>query len=204
MLFTPSRRYENILRKKGYALIAGIDEAGKGAWAGPVVAAAVILPAAGRFPGVRDSKLLSPEAREELYADIVRKAVGWGVGVMSHEVIDTVGIVTATRRAMEKALSQLAPTPEYVLVDGVPFWKPDIPYEFVVKGDRHLTAIAAASIIAKVTRDRLLTQYHKEFEKYGFDQHKGYGTAEHQECLRVHGPSAIHRRTFAPVRKVAL
>jgi len=199
MLYRPTRRYENALRKKGYIRVCGIDEAGRGAWAGPIVAACVILPVNARLHGVRDSKLLTARKREQLYAEITRQAIAWGAGVISHEVIDRVGILRANRRAMEQALTKMKSSADYALIDGVPFWKPSLAHEFITGADRSITAVAAASIIAKVTRDELLRGYHKEYPEYGFDEHKGYGTKEHKKNLDAIGPSPIHRRSFRPM-----
>lgn len=201
MLYRPSRTYENALRKRGYSLICGIDEAGKGAWAGPIVAACAVLPISVRLKGLRDSKLLTAPKREELYVKICSQALAWSVGIVSNEVIDTVGIIKSNRRAMEQALDKLSIDPDYVLIDGVPFWKPETDHEFVVRGDRHLTSVAAASIIAKVTRDQILKNYHKEYPDYGFAEHKGYGTEAHREALFEFGPCPIHRRSYSPIRE---
>jgi len=178
------------------SLIAGVDEAGRGALAGPVVAAAVVW---GDTPleGLADSKRLSPAVRERLYDTIVERALGVGVGVVSHEVIDQINILKATMRAMEWAVAQLPMGPDWVLVDGnrVPAsLKPRV--TAMVRGDQTVACISAASIVAKVTRDRLMTGLAEGYPVYGFGRHKGYGTKDHYEALRCHGPSPVHRVSF--------
>lgn len=194
-------RREKILWKNGFQRVAGVDEAGRGAWAGPLVAAAVIFPdesgrkIARRLSGVRDSKTLTPKARERLFSIIIDVAVAWGVGVVSPATIDTKGIVEANRRAMNQALHALRVPPEYILIDAFAL-ATSVPTEAVPLGDDTVRCIAAASIIAKVMRDRLMRNLHTKYPHYGFDRHKGYGTFLHEQMLKRHGISSLHRKTF--------
>lgn len=189
-------------RRCGYRRIAGIDEAGRGPLAGPVVAAAVILPTRCRLPGVNDSKQLSESERERLYDAIFERAVGVGIGSADAGEIDQLNILEATRLAMRRALGSLIPSPDYLLVDAVTIPGTEVPLRPIIKGDALSISIAAASIIAKVFRDRLMSTYHLVFPEYDFLSHKGYGTATHLERLARHGPCSIHRHTFAPVQDV--
>ena len=179
-----------------YAYVCGVDEAGRGPLAGPVVAGAVILPKKCEILFLNDSKQLSAKKREELYDIIVHKAIAWGVGMVSPQRIDEINILQATYEAMREAINNLAIKPDIMLNDAV--FIPDIPIEQVpiVKGDAKSVTIASASILAKVTRDRLMTEYDSQFPGYGFAVHKGYGTKAHIEALRRLGPSKIHRKTF--------
>jgi len=201
MIF-PHTREEQKLRKQGYAHIAGSDEAGRGAWAGPLVAAAVILPPKHRIRGIRDSKKLSPEARERLYEHITRLALAWSFCVISPRTIDSRGITYANREALHQAIKKLSPHPHAVLIDAVRI-DTGIPTRAIINGDEIVQIIAAASIIAKVTRDRMMRRLHQKLPHWGFEQHKGYGTAHHQEMLRRHGISRIHRLSFSPIRAMA-
>ncbi len=180
----------------GYDVIAGIDEAGCGPLAGPVVASAVIFPKHFHHPEIMDSKKLQPAKREVLYHIITQNAVGCGVGIVSPAEVDRLNIRQATFRAMKKALGNIKIQPDYLLVDGYEIPGSIIRQEFIVNGDELCFTIAAASIIAKVTRDRMMCEYHKQFPIYGFDKHKGYGTAFHREMLVKHGPCPLHRKTF--------
>lgn len=200
----PADEFEQEARRCGYRRIAGIDEAGRGPLAGPVVAAAVILPVHVRLVGVDDSKQLSEVERERLYPAILEKAVGVGIGVADAGEIDTLNILEATRLAMRRAIENVAPLPDYLLTDAVTLPEVRIPLRPIIKGDALSLSIAAASIIAKVTRDRLMAAYHERFPQYNFLSHKGYGTAEHLQMLAQFGPCSIHRRTFAPVREAIL
>jgi ribonuclease HII len=200
----PADEFEQEARRCGYRRIAGIDEAGRGPLAGPVVAAAVILPVHVRLAGVDDSKRLSEAERERLYPAILEKAVGVGIGVANAGEIDTLNILEATRLAMRRAIENVAPPPDYVLSDAVTLPGIRIPLRAIIKGDALSLSIAAASIIAKVTRDHLMAVYHEMFPQYNFLSHKGYGTAEHLQMLAKFGPCSIHRRTFAPVRDAVL
>jgi ribonuclease HII len=197
----PTEEFEQEARRCGYRRIAGIDEAGRGPLAGPVVAAAVILPFRCRLAGVDDSKQLTEAERDRLYAVILEKAVGVGIGSADAHEIDSLNILEATRLAMRRALDNLAPAPDYLLTDAVTLPAVTVPGRPIIKGDALSLSIAAASIIAKVTRDRLMAAYHEAFPQYNFLSHKGYGTVEHLQRLARYGPCAIHRRTFAPVRE---
>lgn len=180
-------------------LLAGVDEAGRGPLAGPVVAAAVILDEGRRIRGLADSKVLTPLARERLYDTIREKALCCAVGEASVQEIDTLNILHATMLAMRRAVEGLRLKPAKVLVDGNRLPTLDVLSEAIVGGDAKVKSISAASIVAKVTRDRLLARLHDEYPQYGFATHKGYGTPEHLQALRVHGPCVHHRRHFAPV-----
>lgn len=193
--------HEQRLRGEGYRVIAGVDEAGRGPLAGPVVAAAVVLPSDPEDLPVADSKLLTSKEREGLYAVIISCA-RVGVGIVEAHTIDRLNILRATHRAMADALSALSPLPDHALVDGLPVKGLPVPHTALVKGDRLCLSIAAASIVAKVTRDRLLLELDRQYPQYGFARHKGYPTPEHLELLRVYGACPAHRQTFAPVRAV--
>lgn len=195
----PTEEFEQEARRCGYRRIAGVDEAGRGPLAGPVVAAAVILPVRCRLIGVDDSKQLSASERDRLYAAIMDRAVCVGVGSSTAEEIDRINILEATKLAMRRALAELSPAPDYVLIDAVSLPGVAMPVRPIIKGDALSLSIAAASIVAKVTRDRLMAQLHKAYPQYNFLSHKGYGTEEHLVRLAEYGPSPIHRRTFAPV-----
>lgn len=196
----PTDEFERAARLCGYRRIAGVDEVGRGPLAGPVVAAAVILPVRSRLVGVNDSKQLSERERERFHIAICEQAVGTGIGWADVVEIDQLNILEATRLAMRRALEQLVPSPDYVLIDAVSLPGINIPVRPIIKGDSLSISIAAASIVAKVTRDRLMVNYHNTFPEYGFLSHKGYGTAEHLKRLAHHGPCSIHRRSFAPVK----
>jgi ribonuclease HII len=188
--------YELDLWMNGIVRVAGIDEAGRGPLAGPVVAAAVVFPSNIWIEGVDDSKKLSPDRRQEMYEQIKQLAVGVGVGIVDPQTIDRINILQATHRAMDLAVSRIMPAPNYLLVDGRGQHEFMIPSTAIVDGDARCFSIAAASIIAKVTRDRLMEQFDREFPEYGFAQHKGYGTRQHYDALERFGPCAIHRRSF--------
>lgn len=198
----PSFAEEKLLKEQGYQYIAGVDEVGRGALMGPVVAAAIILPEnfKARWKSqVRDSKQLTPEIREYLFSYIIDKSISYGIGSCSNETIDEVGIAKATRLAMMAAVTQLKPEPQYLLIDYVKLTELDLPQKGIKHGDSLCFSIACASIIAKVTRDRLVTEMDKTYPGYGFAEHKGYGTEEHLKCLREKGPCPLHRRSFSPV-----
>ncbi len=194
--------------ERGFTLLAGVDEAGRGPLAGPIVAAATVLPAEWikdgmpeTFSRLNDSKKLTEKIREKLFRDIeseprIRKAVA----IIDSETIDRINILQATHRAMNEAIAKLNPPAEYALIDGTPVKSLTLPQTAIVKGDSKSYSIAAASILAKVTRDRLMIEYHKHWPEYGFSRHKGYGTAAHMAAIETHGPSPIHRRSFAPLR----
>ncbi|MFH0829312.1 MAG: ribonuclease HII [Candidatus Kerfeldbacteria bacterium] len=199
MLF-PHTREEKALRKAGHVTIAGCDEVGRGAWAGPVVAAAVVLPERFSVKGVRDSKQLSPAARERLFVRITKNALSWAVGVVSHDTIDRIGIQKANTKAIEQSLKKLHVEPDAVLIDAVKvkFGKKTV--KAIIKGDVKVLSIAAASIVAKVVRDTLMKGFDREHPGYGFWKHVGYGTADHRKKLKKLGLSKIHRRSFVPMK----
>jgi ribonuclease HII len=199
----PNLRYERKLWRSGLMAIAGVDEAGVGPMAGPVVAAAAIFAPETFIRGVNDSKQLDPERREELFVHINERALAVAVGIASHGEVDELNIFWATMAASERAVAALSRVPEHVLVDGrlIPDLK--LPQTRIVGGDRKSFCIAAASIIAKVTRDRIMVEYDAQYPEYGFARHKGYCTADHFATLDRLGPSPIHRRSFAPVWEAA-
>ena len=187
---------ENSVRNEGFEIICGVDEAGRGPLAGPVCAAAVILPMNLDIPGLTDSKKLTDKKRRELFPVIKEQAIAYGIGLASHEEIDEINILQATYLAMERALAQLAVKPDIALIDGNRAKDFGLPVRTVVKGDSLSMNIAAASILAKVTRDDLMLEQAEKYPEYGFEVHKGYGTKAHYEALRAHGASDIHRKTF--------
>lgn len=199
----PTFKYERELMEAGYRVIAGADEAGCGAWAGPVYAAAVILPLNSRLKLIRDSKLLSRKQRELLLDKITEKA-DWAVGTASVEEIDQLNIRQAAFLATKRAVGQLQERAEILLSDGFEIPGLSIPCRKVVRGDKQVKSIAAASIIAKVLRDRYMQEQHEKFPEYGFDTHVGYGTKKHQQALKKHGICAIHRKSFAPIKAIKL
>ncbi len=193
-------RYEKKLRAIGVAHIAGIDEAGRGALAGPVVAAAVILPEKFRHRKLKDSKQLAPELREEIYQELItRDGLAWAVGIVDSIEIDQINILRATHKAMRGALAGLNFSPDHVLIDGLPVFPFPLPQTAIIDGDCISLSIAAASVIAKVTRDTLMREFCARFPEYCFSQHKGYGTDLHLIKLHEFGPCPIHRRSFEPV-----
>lgn len=195
--------YEYAARDEGARMVAGVDEAGRGPLAGPVVTAAVILPFGLFLPGLNDSKKVSAKKRELLYDEIMEKVVAVHVSIVDAATIDRVNIYQATMNGMYEAILSLEPKPDKVLIDAVELAKLPMPSLSIIKGDAKSVSIAAASILAKVTRDRLMMQYDAEYPQYGFAQHKGYGTAQHIAALRKYGPCPIHRRSFEPVRSMA-
>lgn len=184
-----------------YPHIAGLDEAGRGAWAGPVVAAAVIFPIDFFIPKVDDSKKLSPKAREKLFDQIKAGCVSFGIGLVESQVIDQINILEASKQAMLMAVSQLSPQPDFLLVDGHMTLDTPIKQKSIIDGDALSHSIAAASILAKVTRDRLMVELSQFFPNYGFERHKGYGTKFHQEALKNHGCLEIHRKSYEPIAR---
>lgn len=195
------RVFEKLALRRGFTSVAGVDEAGRGALAGPVVAAAVILPWEGDFGAVNDSKKLTPELRERLYDVIMDQAIAVGIGVGDHQLIDRINILQATLKAMESAVLDLAVPADYLLVDGISLPPVRIPCRAVKKGDSASVSIASASIIAKVTRDRMMVRFGQEYPAYGFHIHKGYGSPLHLAAIAEHGPCRIHRKTFRGVRE---
>ena len=199
----PSLAEEKNLAAQGYRLIAGVDEVGRGALAGPVVAAALILPGRLRarwVPQVRESKQLSPISRERLFPYIQKIAVSIGIGSSDNEVIDTQGIIQATRLAMKSAIDQLSPPPHYLIIDYMFLPEVPLPQKGITHGDSLCLSIACASIIAKVVRDRLMEEMDRVHPGYGLAEHKGYGTRKHLDCLHRLGPCPIHRRSFRPLK----
>lgn len=194
--------FERALARQGLWPVAGADEAGRGACAGPLVVGAVVLPEGrrGQVPGLADSKLLTPAAREKVYAEVVRRASAWAAVVIPAREVDRRGLHVSNVIGMRRALARLSVRPAYVLTDGFPVPGLDVPGLAVWKGDRVAACIAAASVVAKVTRDRLMVAMHERFPSYGFDVHKGYVTPEHQEALRAHGPCDEHRFSYVNVR----
>jgi ribonuclease HII len=192
------RTLENTLRRMGFNHVAGVDEVGRGCLAGPVVAAAVVLDPQRYIPRICDSKTVTALERVRLYARITRSAIAWAVAAAGPREIDTINIHQASLRAMQRAILTLAPLPDIVLVDA--FRVPDLPMaqRAVVHGDARCTAIAAASIVAKVTRDRLMLELHNQDPRYGFDRHKGYATRDHLDAVSQFGYSEVHRRSFRP------
>src|SRR6184192_556043 len=198
-------RYEKKLRAIGVIRIAGIDEAGRGALAGPVVAAAVVLPEKFRHRKLNDSKQLVPEVRETIYDELVSNSeIAWAVGVVDHLEIDRINILRASQEAMRIALAELALPPEHVLIDGLPVFPFPLPQTAIIDGDCYSLTIAAASVIAKVTRDRMMRDFCAQFPEYCFGQHKGYSTELHLSRLHEFGPCPIHRRSFEPVAQPLL
>jgi len=194
--------FERSAQASGFSFIAGLDEAGRGPLAGPVVAAAVILPPGLSIPGLTDSKQLPEAERERLFDVIRQQAVSYGVGTADEATIDEVNILQATIIAMERALAAMAPRPDYLLLDAITLPRVALPQKPLIKGDCRSSSIAAASILAKVTRDRLMFGLHEKYPQYNFQKHKGYGTREHLALLREHGPCAAHRKSFSPVAEM--
>lgn len=193
-------KFERKAYAQGFRRVAGIDEAGRGPLAGPVVAAACLLPRNLFFPDVKDSKLLTAKKRQELFQIITtHPEIRYGIGIVCHETIDRINIARAAEQAMLIACQQLDPQPDLLLVDGLPLPHPSLPVWSIVKGDALTHSIGCASIIAKETRDRLMDEYDLQNPEYGFKSHKGYGTAKHLAALKEHGPCPIHRKSYAPV-----
>lgn len=198
----PTFQYEEELWQAGNTHVAGTDEVGRGSWAGPIVAAAVILPHDFEAKAVRDSKTLSPAQREKMFVHVTRKAIAWAVGVVSSEIIDRDGISAANQLAMVTSLQKLHIQPDAVLVDAVKIHYAQKPVIAVISGDAKILSIAAASIVAKVIRDTLMHGEHRLYPAYGFSGHKGYGTKDHETAIRVHGLTPIHRRSFQPMKSL--
>lgn len=197
-----SWEYEKKAFAQGYKFIAGIDEVGRGSIAGPVVAAAVILPSNFCISGIDDSKKLSPQKREQIYPLILDEAMGVGVGIVGTEVIDKENILRATYQAMQKAILHLPITPDFLLLDWLSLSKINIPQESIPKGDSISISIAAASIVAKVTRDKMMIRMDQLYPQYGFGRHKGYGTKDHLQNIEKYGICEIHRRSFLPCKNI--
>jgi ribonuclease HII len=195
-------RHERELRTAGYRRIAGIDEVGRGSWAGPVVAAAVVLPERHRISGLADSKVLPRARREALYERIVDRAEGIGVGCVEVEVIDRINILQATKLAMRQALERLVEPPDHLVIDALARRDCDVPQRPIIDGDAVCASIAAASIVAKVTRDRIMVSADPEHPVYAFWSNKGYPSPDHQAALAEHGPCGLHRRSWAPIAQL--
>lgn len=200
----PHRREELRLHRTGHTRVAGVDEAGRGAWAGPLVAGAVMLNK--NFPAkmINDSKLLTKQRREKMFVHITKHALSWAVAVVPAEEIDKIGLQEANRVAMERAVANLHIRPHAVLTDALPIRVGRMKHKAIIKGDQKVLSIAAASIVAKVVRDTLMESAHKRWPHYSFKMNKGYGTARHQAALKQHGVSPLHRRSFEPVRNVLI
>lgn len=198
-------KYENEAKAKGFLCIAGIDEAGRGPLAGPVVACACIIPEGVYFEGVNDSKQLSEDKRKEIFLKLTsNKLISYGIGEISHLEIDHINIYQATIKAMKMAVNKLPVVPDYLLVDGMSISHLNIPAEKIIEGDAKSQSIAAASIIAKETRDQLMREFDEMWPQYGFKDHKGYGTQRHREAIEKYGPCPIHRMTFKPLANLVL
>lgn len=200
---SPDLSFEQSFWQNGQNKVAGLDEAGRGAWAGPVVAAVVILPVMDninhQLSGVRDSKQMNANQRGYWGEKIKEFAVDWGIGMATHDEIDQIGILSATRVAMKRSIASLTSTPDHLLIDAVILSDIKIPQSSLIKGDQRSLSIAAASVLAKTTRDSLMIEQDSCFPQYGFKNHKGYGTRLHQTALSEHGPCPIHRMTFKPL-----
>ncbi|MCK5836983.1 MAG: ribonuclease HII [Desulfobacula sp.] len=195
----PLWQFELHTQKRGYPHIAGIDEAGRGPLAGPVVSAAVILPSSFTCPGINDSKKLSEKKRERFFPLISEQALAVGIGIADHTEIDQINILQASLLSMKRAVQNLKLTPDFLLIDGKFTIDSDLPQQAIVKGDSKSISIAAASIIAKVTRDRIMEELHRTYPLYNFSRHKGYPTKAHKQAIMEHGPCPIHRKTFSGV-----
>ena len=194
---TNLKEHENELHKKGFKNICGIDEAGRGPLAGPVVIAAVIMPEDSMIEGVNDSKKVSEKKREKLYDQIIEEAISYGVAIIGQDEIDNINILNATKKGLTMSLKELTVKPDLILVDALERIDTlGIPYESIIKGDAKAYSIAAASIIAKVTRDRIMREWAEVYPEYGFEVHKGYGTAKHITAIKEHGICQIHRKSF--------
>lgn len=208
-MIIPDFSREADLQKKGYLNIVGVDEAGRGPWAGPVVAGAVIFENDEKLiaeliaAGIRDSKKISEKKREKLYDFIIQNSKAWGVGIVSEKIIDEINILNATKLAMRLALEKMSVKPDFLLIDGNGILQ-DFPARqmAVPRADQNILSVSAASILAKVTRDRILIQFEEKYPGYGFSKHKGYGTQMHMDALINLGPCEIHRRSFAPIKKL--
>ena len=191
------KRQEDELRNRGFNMICGIDEAGRGPLAGPVVVASVIMPANSMIEGVNDSKKVSEKKREKLYDQILEEAISYGVGIVGQDEIDEINILNATKKGLTMSLKELTVKPDLIIVDALTHIDTmGIPYESIIKGDAKCYSISAASIIAKVTKDRIMREWDKIYPEYGFEKHKGYGTSAHIEAIKKYGLCPIHRKSF--------
>ncbi len=191
--------FEKEIRAQGFRVIAGLDEAGRGPLAGPVVAAAVVLAPMKKLAGIDDSKKLSPEQREKLFSLLLQQEAAVGIGIVDAREIDRLNILRASLRAMEEAVANLPISPDFLLIDGLHPLPVPLAQKAIPKGDRRCRSIAAASIVAKVTRDRLMLAYHDKYPQYNFAKHKGYGTQEHLQAIRQYGYCSLHRQSFKPI-----
>jgi ribonuclease HII len=196
--------FEEKIRSQGFRIIAGLDEAGRGPLAGPVVAAAVVFAPSKKLAGIDDSKKLSPEQRENLFPLILQQAVAVGVGRVEAQEIDRMNILRASLKAMEQAVQNLSLSPDFLLIDGIHTLSLPLAQRAIPKGDQRCQSIAAASIVAKVTRDRLMLAYHEAYPQYNFARHKGYGTKEHLQAIRQYGYCPLHRQSFRPIYQPSL
>jgi ribonuclease HII len=202
----PTFKKEKELWTKGYDLVAGSDEVGRGAWAGPIVAAGVIFEKGLKIKGLNDSKKVLSAKREELSEIIKAKALAWTIQIVEHGVIDEIGVGKANALVIDKVINALDPKPNYLLIDkaSVTKYKIRIPWETIIKGDSKICSIAAASIIAKVARDKMMLKLAKKYPNYGFEKHKGYGTELHQKMLKLHDICPIHRKSYRPISQPSL
>ncbi len=196
--------YDESLREKGFLCIAGLDEAGRGPLAGPVVAAAVIFSHEVRIKGLRDSKKVPEKERALLYEEIMRFSAGIGIGAVGHEEIDRLNILRATKLAMQQAVENLSKLPDLLVIDAVSLPSVRIKQVSIIKGESISASIAAASIVAKCERDKIMLEYHRQFPQYHFDKHKGYSTKDHLDMIRIYGPCPIHRKSFQRVMSLEL
>ena len=196
--------FEETARKRGFQFIAGLDEAGRGPLAGPVVAAAVVFPKTRSLKGIDDSKVLSAGQREKALSLLQRRALGVGIGIVEAGEIDRINILQASLKAMELAVQSLPLRPDFLLIDGLHCLKLPVEQKAIPKGDRRCLSIAAASIVAKVTRDRLMVAYHQDYPEYNFAQHKGYGTREHLQAIQKYGCCPLHRQSFRTIYQLSL
>lgn len=198
-LVGPTSFFEEEARARGFRRVAGLDEAGRGPLAGPVVGAAVVLPRSGQWPSLNDSKALRPQIRDQLFEEITEKATDWAIGVATEREIDSLNILQATMMAWKRAVAGLSSPPDFLLIDGISLPDVPIPQRGIIQGDALSLSIAASSILAKVYRDRLMADYHRRYPAYRFDRHKGYSTPEHLALLQKWGPCPAHRYSFGPV-----
>jgi len=196
----PNQRPEKKLQRQGFKYIAGLDEAGRGSWAGPIVAGAVILDPKAKIRGIKDSKLLRTPDRKDLFNKIAQAAIAWSVGVVNNTEIDKIGIGPANILAMKQAIKKLSTPPDYLLIDALKVDYKNLPSQAVIDGDHKITSVAAASIVAKVIRDRLMDELDEINPQYGFKHHKGYGTNHHWQMINEHGICEIHRKSFRPIK----
>ena len=195
--------FEKEIQAQGFRVIAGLDEAGRGPLAGPVVAAAVVLASMKKLVGVDDSKKLSPEQREKIFSLILQQEAAVGIGIVDAREIDRLNILRASLKAMEQAVQNLPLPPDFLLIDGIHSLTLPLAQRAIPKGDQRCQSIAAASIVAKVTRDRLMVAYHDEYPQYNFAKHKGYGTKEHLQAIRQYGHCPLHRQSFKPIYQLS-